>query len=379
MHVNFAIFLAFLTSAAFASEDSTLWIDDKSQENKYNCDGHVTDAICCQDRICQGQSESSCTSDDKRKLFCAWDSSKNKCLEVRDAKNNVCCQKKPLEGCNDLMKGRCPEQYQVSENCCSEDGKKWNAIFKGVSPGKVCCNAPCKDADFLKCGQLGRCNQRSYSPYLNPYDYGFGYHTQKKFPIGSLYPSLYSTIDNKEQFENYKTNEVTVDDIISMMVEALENDEDIVESDKTLHASPYGRQDYYNSWPVMRNYIDPKLIIRKLISPYGLTGYQGYGGYGHGYGGYGHGYGGYGHGGYGHGHGHGGYGHGSSGYGHGSDGYGHNKGGYGHGYGHENGGYGHSYGHPSGHYGPPTGYPDAAHWQGGHQGHAQAESKSSSE
>merc|ERR1712212_901044 len=202
---------------------------------------------------------------------------------------------------------------------------------------------------------------------LNPYDYGFGYHTQKKFPIGNLYPSLYSTIDNKEQFENYKTNEVTVDDIISMMVEALENDEDIVESDKTLHASPYGRQDYYNSWPVMRNYIDPKLIIRELISPYGLTGYHGYGGYGHGYGGYGHGYGGYGHGGYGHGHGHGGYGHGSGGYGHGSGGYGHGSGGYGHGsdgYGHENGGYGHSYGHPSGHYGPPTGYPDAAHWQG---------------
>merc|ERR1712173_248541 len=167
---------------------------------------------------------------------------------------------------------------------------------------------------------------------------------QKKFPIGSLYPSLYSTIDNKEQFENYKTNEVTVDDIISMMVEALENDEDIVKSDKSLHTSTYGRQDYYNSWPVMRNYIDPNLIIQKLISPYGLTGYQGYGGYGHGYGGYGHGY-----------------------------------GGYGHGYGHENGGYGHSYGHPSGHYGPPTGYPDAAHWQGGHQGHAQAESKSSSE
>merc|ERR1712241_1302465 len=167
-----AILLAFFASAAFGTEDSTLWIDDKSQETLYNCDGFVTDAICCQDRICQGQSESSCTSDDKRKLFCAWDSSKNKCLEVRDAKNNVCCQKKPLEGCNDLMKGRCPEQYQVSENCCSEDGKKWNAIFKGVSPGKVCCNAPCKDADFLKCGQLGRCNQRSYSPYLNPYDSG---------------------------------------------------------------------------------------------------------------------------------------------------------------------------------------------------------------
>merc|ERR1712018_1016859 len=120
--------------------------------------------------------------------------------------------------------------------------------------------------------------------------------TQKKIPIGNLYPSLYSTIDNKDQFENYKTNEVTVDDIINMMVEALENDEDIVESDKTLHASPYGRQHYYNSWPVAKNYIDPSLIIRKLISPYGLSGYYGYGGYGHGHAGNGYGgssYGGY--------------------------------------------------------------------------------------
>jgi len=378
-----AILLAFCASAAFGTEDSTLWIDDKSQENLYNCDGFVTDAICCQDRICQGQSESSCTSDDKRKLFCAWDSSKSKCLEVRDAKNNVCCQKKPLEGCNDLMKGRCPEQYQVSKECCSDDGKKWNSIFTGVSPGKVCCNAPCKDADFLKCGQLGRCNQRSYSPYLNPYDYGFGYHTQKKFPIGNLYPSLYSTIDNKEQFENYKTNEVTVDDIISMMVEALENDEDIVESDKSLHASPYGRQDYYNSWPVMRNYIDPNLIIRKLISPYGLTGYQGYGGYGHSHGGYGHG--GYGHGYGGYGQGHGGYGQGHGGYGHGHGAYGHDSGhadenneqgeesfsekddqGYGdHGY-QKGPGYGYG-GHRYGHDGPGYGYGGPGFGHGGYR------------
>jgi hypothetical protein len=190
------------------------------------------------------------------------------------------------------MKGRCPEQYQVSEGCCSEDGKKWNSIFKGVTPGKVCCNAPCKDADFLKCGQLGRCSQRSLyaSPYLNPYEYGFGSQIQKKIPIGQLYPSLFSTIDNKEQFEDHKTQEVTVDDIINMMVEALENDEDVVQSDKTLSASPYGRQQYSNSWPVMNNYVDPNLIIKKLISPYGLQGYQGMGGYGGypqpGYGGY---------------------------------------------------------------------------------------------
>merc|ERR1712048_1402288 len=90
-----------------------------------------------------------------------------------------------------------------------------------------------------------------------------------------------------------------------------ENDEDIVESDKTLHASPYGRQSYYNSWPFTKNYIDPSLILRKLISPYGLSGYHGYGGYGYGNGGYGHGHGGYGHG-------NGGYGHDNGGYGYGN-------------------------------------------------------------
>merc|ERR1712223_301732 len=96
--------------------------------------------------------------------------------------------------------------------------------------------------------------------------------------------------------DEYKTQEVTVDDIINMMVEALENDEDIVQSDKTLSSSPYGRQEYYNSWPVMNNYVDPNLILRKLISPYGLQGYPGHGGYGYqSYGGYGQqSYGGYG-------------------------------------------------------------------------------------
>merc|ERR1712238_263742 len=126
-----------------------------------------------------------------------------------------------------------------------------------------------------------------------------GSRIQKKIPIGQLYPSLFSTIDNKEQFEDHKTQEVTVDDIISMMVEALENDEDVVQSDRTMSASPYGRQQYSNSMPVMNNYVDPNLIIKKLISPYGLQGYQGMGGYGGGYGqqGYGgypqQGYGGY--------------------------------------------------------------------------------------
>jgi len=353
-----AILFFSLICPIFASD--TLWVDDKSQKDLFNCDGFVTDAICCQDKLCRGQtSESSCTSGEKRKLFCAWDSNQDKCLAVRDAKNNVCCQKKPLEGCDDLVKGRCPDQYQVAEGCCSEDGKKWGSIFKGLTPGKTCCNAPCRDADSLKCQQHGRCNQRSLfsSNYVVPQDYGFGGYSDKKHSYGHYYPSLYSTIDNAKDFEDYKTKEVTVDDIVEMLVEALENDEDTVESDKSLHSSPYGRQTYFNAWPHMTDYINPDLILSKLFSPYGLKGYQPHYGYGsHGYGqGYGHhGYGqGYGNHGYGYGQGYGQQGYGSYGgyeqnygpYGQKSGyetGYGLN-GGYGTGYG-QNGGYGASHG-----------------------------------
>ena len=91
-----------------------VWVDDKSQTELFNCDGYVTDAICCQDKICQGQSESTCTADSKRALFCGWDSSKGKCLPIRDAENNVCCQKKPMDGCKDFVSGRCPQEFQVT-------------------------------------------------------------------------------------------------------------------------------------------------------------------------------------------------------------------------------------------------------------------------
>ena len=84
--------------------------------------------------------------------------------------------------------------------------------------------------------------------------------------------SLLCYFSNYLEFQEHKTQEVTVDDIISMMVEALENDEDIVQSDKSLYASPYGRQQYANAMPVMKNYVDPNLIIKKLISPFGLPG-----------------------------------------------------------------------------------------------------------
>jgi len=280
-----------LISCTFSSlANDTLWVDDKSQQDLYNCEGHVTDAVCCQDKLCDGQSESSCLSDDKRKLFCNWDSSRGKCLEVRDVENNVCCQKPPLTGCSDIMAGRCPDEFQVPEGCCTADGQKWNSMLKGgVPPGKVCCNAPCKDADAKQCSQHGKCMTKSYfgSSYINPNDYGIAANfIHHKHQYGNYYQSL-APYSNADQLDNYKTKEVTVDDIVEMLVEALENDDDIVQSDKTLHATPFGQSKVFNHWPMNTNYIQPNLILAKLLSPFGLQGYGPYGqnyGYNQGYG-----------------------------------------------------------------------------------------------
>ena len=78
-----------------------------------------------------------------------------------------------------------------------------------------------------------------------------------------------------------------MDDIVEMLVEALENDDDIVQSDKTLHATPFGQSKVFNHWPMNTNYIQPNLILAKLLSPFGLQGYGPYGqnyGYNQGYG-----------------------------------------------------------------------------------------------
>ena len=101
-------------SMAFAQD--AMWNDDKSS-NAFNCDGFVTDAICCQDDLCNGQDENSCTSDGKKNLFCKWDKFFQKCLAFRDRENNVCCQSKPVAGCSDLMKGVCPAHFQVLIFC----------------------------------------------------------------------------------------------------------------------------------------------------------------------------------------------------------------------------------------------------------------------
>ena len=68
-------------------------------------------------------------------------------------------------------------------------------------------------------------------------------------------------------FQEYKTPEITVDDIVDMLIKAMSNDGDVVRTDETLYTSPFGQ--YLNSkTPFVDKYINPNLYIRKALDPF---------------------------------------------------------------------------------------------------------------
>ena len=73
--------------------------------------------------------------------------------------------------------------------------------------------------------------------------------------------------------KDYATKEITVDDIVDMLIKAMDNDGDIIKTDDTLYSSPIGKYKSYKV-PYVDNYIDPKLYFKKALDP--LRNFQGY-------------------------------------------------------------------------------------------------------
>jgi hypothetical protein len=150
--------LLLFASSALATDFK--WIDDKSNPG-FNCAGKVSDAVCCKDNFCNAaKSEADCKAGNKQ-FLCAW--ANGQCRSYRDASNNVCCQSEVKDACDKVVKGICPTDWQVPENCCSVTARKWNGTLIGVKPGFVCCNAPCTEMQKSGCPLPDKCapSQRS--------------------------------------------------------------------------------------------------------------------------------------------------------------------------------------------------------------------------
>ncbi len=94
--------------------------------NQHNCDdGDVTDAACCHDNHCDDLGSKRACDLEKT---CLWNFSLNTCKANRDVDNNVCCMR-PMNWCDDITKGKCPEDFQVPAECCALRHQKWDGVL----------------------------------------------------------------------------------------------------------------------------------------------------------------------------------------------------------------------------------------------------------
>ena len=188
--------------------------------------------------------------------------------------------------------------FQVTENCCSDDGKKWKNQFKGVRPGFVCCNAPCNEMKSNQCPLPDHCKKiegRSLGEQEQVSSQSVGINTKyldHSYHTGQHYGNIYATPEQLKQqsfavsiivffktqnvhvftkyffyFQKYETPEITVDDVIDMLIKAMSNDGDVVRTDETLYASPMGQHKSHNK-PHRDNYVDPNLFIKHALNPF---------------------------------------------------------------------------------------------------------------
>merc|ERR1711934_329972 len=329
-----------------------------------------------------GGCQSRTTEEDCGADRCKWEG--GSCIWNRDAQNNVCLHHPSsrttlpdaTKNCADILKGKCPPSWEVPTGCCLEEHGKYELLLTST-PGFVCCNAPCTSLEAshkagaqvhlfaltevttgtgLVVANQTVCNGNMGSTlcapgmrsYLGAYHRGGGGGLMDKNmqmstmgiyggrPMyGGRVIGGYGTIglpgmgfmnqvdlDGEESLDAKEghVEEISMDDFMDTLIEALDTDADVFESDRQITSDPWFGKQKFSLGPNGIKYADPMDIFNdiygnpgfgfpgpmKRMRPYGKVGYGGYGkggfgGYGHGgYMGYGMGnYGGYGMGGFG--------------------------------------------------------------------------------
>jgi len=313
---------------------------------------------------------------------CKWEG--ESCIWNRDAENNVCLHPPTsrttlpaaTKNCADILKGRCPLSWEVPTGCCLEEHSKYELLLTST-PGFVCCNAPCTSLEAshkagsqvhlfaltevttgtgLVVANQTVCNGNMGSTlcapgmrsYFGAYSMGGGgglmdknmqMSTMGMYGGKPMYGGRviggYGTLglpgmgfmnqvdlDSEEGLNSKEghVEEISMDDFMETLIEALDTDADVFESDRQISSDPWFGKQKFSLGPNGIKFGNPMDIFNdiygnpgfgfpgpmKRMRPYGKGGYGGYGkggyrGYGKGgFGGYGHGgYMGYGMGGYG--------------------------------------------------------------------------------
>jgi hypothetical protein len=103
---------------------------------------------------------------------------------------------------------------------------------------------------------------------------------------GNIIP--YTGLENKYEYLPQdlsgvkKVDEITVDDFMSLLIDALDNDKDVYTHQSEITTDPILGKEKFSSGKGGINYIDPWIFIKQIYgNPYGMSlGQYGYGGQG---------------------------------------------------------------------------------------------------
>jgi len=236
---------------------------------------------------------------------CKWEG--GSCIWNRDAQNNVCLHPPTghttlpdaTRNCADILKGRCPLSWEVPTGCCLEEHSKYEMLLEST-PGFVCCNAPCTSLEAshtagtqvhlfaltevttgtgLVVANQTVCNGNMGStlcaPGMRSYfgrqtmgrggglmDRNMQMSTMGMYGGRPMYGGRviggYGTIglpgmgfmnqvdlDNEEGLDSKEghVEEISMDDFMETLIEALDTDADVFESDRQITSDPwFGKQ-----------------------------------------------------------------------------------------------------------------------------------------
>merc|ERR1711934_666559 len=332
-----------------------------------------------------GGCQSRTTEEDCGADRCKWEG--GSCIWNRDAQNNVCLHHPSshttlpdaTKNCADILKGKCPPSWEVPTGCCLEEHSKYELLLTST-PGFVCCNAPCTSLEAshkagakvhlfaltevitgtgLVVANQTVCNGNMGSTlcapgmrsYFGAYSMGGGgglmdknmqMSTMGMYGGKPMYGGRviggYGTLglpgmgfmnqvdlDSEESLDAKEghVEEISMDDFMDTLIEALDTDADVFESDRQITSDPWFGKQKFSLGPNGIKLGKPMDIFNDIygnpgfgmpggvgafgpwggrgpFGPMGKMGPYGRGGYGSGFGspygmgGYGGGYGGYG-------------------------------------------------------------------------------------
>jgi len=265
---------------------------------------------------------------------CLWNTETSTCGLNRDRKNNVCVPQNDdgtayeiNQNCHQLTQGYCPLAWTVKRGCCTGNAAKYDGTLlvrnQNVTKGGVtinyshtthmCCNLPCEQLaahnaaqpdlclyspdhrELTQCGPAGRSaiigddylmpeagQDLQLSPDAIQNMFGMNPGKQMSFGIanegfGFTGMSPQMGVNSLEeigvgQSKEHHTEEITVDDLMDVLIESLSKDKDVFDYNREINSDPWFQKQAFGGHTDKFSFIDPWKFISQIYgTPFGMS------------------------------------------------------------------------------------------------------------